>query len=148
MCAVVLCVHGSKYDYKFLCMPSMPWSKGGVNPPLFLGKDDKLGLFLALTMGLQHALAMVAGIATSGGALIAGDACFIWQRDQAMCATKPYLINAAWCVARMHSNSGHANSGPVRSTVVICVAAATAFVSVVRFQDHLGHPHDHPGFPR
>lgn len=85
-----------KYDYKFLCMPSMPWSKGGVNPPLFLGKDDKLGLFLALTMGLQHALAMVAGIATSGGALIAGDACFIWQRDQAMCATKPYLINAAW----------------------------------------------------
>merc|ERR1712097_206025 len=57
-------------------MPSMPWSKGGVEPPQFLAKDEKLPLTLSLVMGLQHALAMVAGIATSGGMLIAGDAWF------------------------------------------------------------------------
>ena len=53
---------------------SQPWSKGGVEPPQFLAKDEKLPLTLSLVMGLQHALAMVAGIATSGGMLIAGDA--------------------------------------------------------------------------
>ena len=47
-------------------------------------------------MGLQHALAMVAGIATSGGLLIAGDACFPWQKDSAMCDAREYMISAAW----------------------------------------------------
>ena len=55
------------YDYKYLCLPSMPWSRGGVAPPQFLGKDARLPLLLALVMGFQHALAMVAGIATSSG---------------------------------------------------------------------------------
>merc|ERR1719487_2864581 len=73
----------------------MPWSVGGVNPPVFLGKDAKIGLLLSIVMGLQHALAMVAGIATPPS-LIAGDACFPWQKDPKMCALKPYLINAAW----------------------------------------------------
>mmetsp|Transcript_34403 Transcript_34403/g.118591 ORF Transcript_34403/g.118591 Transcript_34403/m.118591 type:complete len:709 (+) Transcript_34403:71-2197(+) len=90
-------VVGSKrYDYKYLCMPSMPWSKGGAEPPLFLGKDDRLPLLVAALMGLQHSLAMVAGIATSGGALIAGDACFAWQKDSAMCDAREYMISAAW----------------------------------------------------
>ena len=47
-------------------------------------------------MGLQHALAMVAGIATSGGMLIAGDACFDWQKDSEMCESREYLVSAAW----------------------------------------------------
>ena len=47
-------------------------------------------------MGLQHALAMVAGIATSGGMLIAGDACFDWQKDSEMCDSREYLVSAAW----------------------------------------------------
>ena len=54
-------VGAEDYDYKYLCMPSMPWSKGGVEPPQFLAKDEKLPLTLSLIMGLQHALAMVAG---------------------------------------------------------------------------------------
>lgn len=41
-------IGSKKYDYKFLCMPSMPWSKGGVEPPMFLDKDEKLPLLLAL----------------------------------------------------------------------------------------------------
>ncbi|KAH8076791.1 xanthine transmembrane transporter [Aureococcus anophagefferens] len=89
-------VGADKYDYKYLCLPSMPWSKGGVAPPKFLSKDERLPLLVALTMGLQHALAMVAGIATSGGLLIAGDACFPWQRDSAMCEAREYMISAAW----------------------------------------------------
>uniref|UniRef100_A0A7S0FP33 Uncharacterized protein n=1 Tax=Pyrodinium bahamense TaxID=73915 RepID=A0A7S0FP33_9DINO len=85
----------SKYDYWWLCMPSLP-CMGSANPPMFLPKDAKLPLLLAIVMGLQHSLAMVAGIATSGGLLIAGDACFIWQQDTNMCAAKPYLVSAAW----------------------------------------------------
>ena len=46
------------YDYKYLCLPSMPWSRGGVAPPQFLGKDARLPLLLALVMGFQHALAI------------------------------------------------------------------------------------------
>ena len=89
-------VGADEYDYKYLCMPSMPWSKGGVEPPQFLAKDEKLPLTLSLIMGLQHALAMVAGIATSGGMLIAGDACFLWQQDSEMCESREYLVSAAW----------------------------------------------------
>ena len=40
-------------------MPTMPWQKGGVAPPQFLGKDEKLPLMLSLFMGFQHALACV-----------------------------------------------------------------------------------------
>ena len=86
----------SSYNYKYLCLPSMPWSRGGVAPPQFLGKDARLPLLLALVMGFQHALAMVAGIATSGGMLIAGDTCFPWQYDSAMCEAQNYLVSAAW----------------------------------------------------
>ena len=89
-------VGADKYDYKYLCLPSMPWSEGGVAPPKFLSKDERLPLVVALSMGFQHALAMVAGIATSGGLLIAGDACFPWQRDSAMCEAREYMISAAW----------------------------------------------------
>eukprot|EP00965_Chrysotila_dentata_P175676 5799670-Pleurochrysis_carterae.AAC.1 len=76
------------YDFRYLCTPSMPWRKGGVAPPVFIGKDAKLPLLLSLIMGFQHCLAMLAGIATSGGLLIAGDACFAWQYDSEMCSAQ------------------------------------------------------------
>ena len=60
-----------------------------------MAKDAKIGLVLSMVMGLQHALAMVAGIATPPR-LIANDACFPWQQDQKLCDLKTYLINAAW----------------------------------------------------
>mmetsp|Transcript_20709 Transcript_20709/g.26808 ORF Transcript_20709/g.26808 Transcript_20709/m.26808 type:complete len:701 (-) Transcript_20709:468-2570(-) len=85
----------NRYDYSYLCLPTMPW-KGKAEPPMFLSKDEVLPLMLAMIMGLQHALAMVAGIATSGGLLIAGDACFAWQLDSEMCDAKEYLVSAAW----------------------------------------------------
>lgn len=87
-----------RYDYGYLCTPSIPClgNGEGVAPPMFLGKDEKLPLMLSMIMGLQHSLAMVAGVATSGGLLIAGDACFPWQSDSQMCDAKEYLVSAAW----------------------------------------------------
>ncbi|KAG2433014.1 hypothetical protein HXX76_008741 [Chlamydomonas incerta] len=54
------------YDMKYLCKPVFPYFRKskGVPPPMFFGKDDFLGLFVALVMGLQHALAMVGGLIT------------------------------------------------------------------------------------
>ena len=37
-------IGADKYDYKYLCTPSMPWSEGGVAPPKFLAKDERLPL--------------------------------------------------------------------------------------------------------
>ncbi|PNH02982.1 Uric acid-xanthine permease [Tetrabaena socialis] len=56
------------YDFKYLCMPVFPYFRGpgrrGVPPPRFFSVNEFLGLFVALVMGLQHALAMVGGLIT------------------------------------------------------------------------------------
>ena len=57
------------YDYAWLCSPALPFSIGGKNPnrrkqPPFYGLDDELPLVLAIASGLQHALAMLAGLIT------------------------------------------------------------------------------------
>ncbi|CAK5272465.1 unnamed protein product [Mycena citricolor] len=51
------------YDYAWLCLPSLPWSKESHAPP-FYGLNDELPLLLAMASGLQHALAMLAGLIT------------------------------------------------------------------------------------
>ncbi|ESK95626.1 purine permease [Moniliophthora roreri MCA 2997] len=52
------------YDYHWLCMPSLPFRrKIGALPP-FYGLDEELPVALAITSGLQHALAMLAGLIT------------------------------------------------------------------------------------
>jgi uric acid-xanthine permease len=56
------------YDYAWLCMPTLPFAVAGkktrrVMPP-FYALDSDLPLLLALTCGLQHALAMLAGLIT------------------------------------------------------------------------------------
>eukprot|EP00894_Picocystis_sp_ML_P003028 jgi/Pico_ML_1/53545/g4076.t1 len=52
------------YDYKFLCMPHNPFGKKHQNPPPFFAHDEKLSLFVAMLMGLQHSLAMLGGVIT------------------------------------------------------------------------------------
>lgn len=57
------------YDYAWLCSPALPFSIGGKKPnrrrqPPFYGIDDELPLVLAMACGLQHALAMLAGLIT------------------------------------------------------------------------------------
>ncbi|TDL30071.1 Xanthine/uracil permease [Rickenella mellea] len=54
------------YDYAWLCMPTLPFASGGkVNrSPPFYALEQELPILLALSCGLQHALAMLAGLIT------------------------------------------------------------------------------------
>ncbi|KAJ7440770.1 xanthine/uracil permease [Mycena galericulata] len=53
------------YDYAWLCTPSLPFgSHKKSRPPPFYALDADLPLALAITSGLQHALAMLAGLIT------------------------------------------------------------------------------------
>lgn len=51
------------FDWKWLCMPRLPWAKE-LTPPPFYGIHAKLPIPVALVMGFQHALAMMGGIIT------------------------------------------------------------------------------------
>jgi hypothetical protein len=57
------------YDYSWLCTPTLPFalpgrrSQGSRAPP-FYALDADLPTLLAITTGLQHALAMLAGLIT------------------------------------------------------------------------------------
>lgn len=52
------------YDYAWLCTPSIPFfRKHRVSPP-FYGLESEIPLLVAITCGLQHALAMLAGLIT------------------------------------------------------------------------------------
>jgi hypothetical protein len=52
------------YDYAFLFLPNIPFMKKPRRAAPFFGLDDKMPLVLALLLGFQHALAMLAGIIT------------------------------------------------------------------------------------
>lgn len=52
------------YDYAFLFKPNLPFmGSKNVTPPFF-GLDDNMPLVLAMLLGLQHTLAMLAGVIT------------------------------------------------------------------------------------
>jgi hypothetical protein len=51
------------YDYAFLFRPKIPFlSKKDDRPAPFFGLNDKMPVVLALILGFQHALAMLAGV--------------------------------------------------------------------------------------
>ena len=56
------------YDYAWLCSPSLPFSFGGGKAkrrmPPFYPLESDLPILLAIACGLQHALAMLAGLIT------------------------------------------------------------------------------------
>lgn len=52
------------YDYAFLFTPNIPFVRRKRQAAPFFGLNDKLPVFLALLLGFQHALAMLAGIIT------------------------------------------------------------------------------------
>lgn len=57
------------YDYAWLCMPTLPFATGGKkrkvsNAPPFYALDQDLPILLAISSGLQHSLAMLAGLIT------------------------------------------------------------------------------------
>lgn len=49
------------YDYAFLFTPRLPFVKQKRRSAPFFGLEDKIPVILALLLGLQHALAMLAG---------------------------------------------------------------------------------------
>jgi hypothetical protein len=54
------------YDYAYLFKPNLPFmGNKNVTPPFF-GLDDNMPLLLAMILGLQHTLAMLAGVITPG----------------------------------------------------------------------------------
>ncbi|KAF1843454.1 Xanthine/uracil permease [Cucurbitaria berberidis CBS 394.84] len=55
-----------KYDYAFLFKPNIPFMKKERRAAPFFGLNDKMPVFLALLLGFQHALAMLAGVITPG----------------------------------------------------------------------------------
>ena len=68
------------YDYAFLFTPNLPFMKRSRQTAPFFGLNDKMPIFLALILGFQHALAMLAGLITppiilsgSGGAALDTD---------------------------------------------------------------------------
>ncbi|KAI8964674.1 Xanthine/uracil permease [Daldinia sp. FL1419] len=52
------------YDYAFLLRPNLPFMKRSRQASPFFGLNDKMPVVLAFVLGLQHALAMLAGIIT------------------------------------------------------------------------------------
>ncbi|KAF8967473.1 xanthine/uracil permease [Flammula alnicola] len=52
------------YDYAWLCTPKLPFMKQENRAPPFYSLDADLPLILAISSGLQHALAMLAGLIT------------------------------------------------------------------------------------
>ncbi|PGG99168.1 purine permease [Helicocarpus griseus UAMH5409] len=69
-----------EYDYAFLFTPNLPFMKRARRAAPFFGLEDRMPVVLALILGLQHALAMLAGIITppilmsgSGGAELTSD---------------------------------------------------------------------------
>lgn len=52
------------YDYGYLFKPNLPFISSGPNLTPFFGLNDKMPIVLAAILGLQHALAMLAGVIT------------------------------------------------------------------------------------
>jgi NCS2 family nucleobase:cation symporter-2 len=53
-----------EYDYAFLFRPNLPFMRKERRAAPFFGLHDKMPVFLALLLGFQHALAMLAGVIT------------------------------------------------------------------------------------
>lgn len=50
------------YDYAYLFTPHIPFTKKSQQSAPFFGVDDQIPVLLALLLGLQHSLAMLAGV--------------------------------------------------------------------------------------
>lgn len=54
-----------KYDYAFLFTPNIPFMKRQRRAAPFFGLNDRMPVLLALLLGFQHALSMLAGVSWS-----------------------------------------------------------------------------------
>ena len=75
------------YDYAFLFKPKIPFATKGTNQTAFFGLNSNMPIVLGFLLGLQHSLAMLAGIVTPP-IIIAGTAGF-------SAADTQYLVSAS-----------------------------------------------------
>ncbi|RMD40624.1 hypothetical protein DV735_g4490, partial [Chaetothyriales sp. CBS 134920] len=93
------------YDYAFLFTPNLPFMKRSRQMAPFFGLNDPMPILLALLLGFQHALSMLAGLITppiilsgSGGAnLDAGTAQYLVSTSLIVCG-----ILSAVQITRFH----------------------------------------------
>jgi len=81
------------YDYGFLFTPNLPFMKKSRIASPFFGLNDRMPVFLALLLGFQHALAMLAGIITPP-IILAGSA-----GVNLSAGTQQYLVSTALIVS-------------------------------------------------
>ena len=103
------------YDYGYLFMPNLPFmGKENVTPPFF-GLHDHMPVFLALLLGLQHTLAMLAGVITPA-IILSGEAGVNLATDE-----QQYLVSTALIVCGILSaiqiTRFHIRGTPVSSTL-------------------------------
>ncbi|OAQ96927.1 hypothetical protein LLEC1_03114 [Akanthomyces lecanii] len=81
------------YDYGFLFRPNLPFMRRSHSRSPFFGLNDRMPLVLSLLLGLQHALAMLAGIITPP-LLLSGTSGANLDVDQ-----QQYLVSAALIIS-------------------------------------------------
>lgn len=92
-----------QYDYAFLFKPNLPFMKKSKQRAPFFGLQDRMPVVLALLLGFQHALAMLAGIITPP-IIIASSANFSPSTTQYLVSTSLIVcgILSAVQVTRFH----------------------------------------------
>lgn len=79
------------YDYKYLFTPQLPFMKKNKVRQPFFGLDSEMPILLGFILGLQHSLAMLAGIITPP-IIVSSSANFTAQQQQ-------YLVTASLIVS-------------------------------------------------
>lgn len=85
------------YDYGFLFTPSIPFMRKRPQAAPFFGLNDKIPVVLALLLGFQHSLAMLAGLITPP-IILAGPGGANLNAEQAQ-----YLVSTALIVSGLLS---------------------------------------------
>lgn len=85
------------YDYAFLFTPNIPFMRKRAQAAPFFGLNDKIPVVLAMLLGLQHSLAMLAGLITPP-IILAGPGGANLTQEQAQ-----YLVSTALIVSGLLS---------------------------------------------
>ncbi|KAF4631878.1 hypothetical protein G7Y89_g6255 [Cudoniella acicularis] len=91
------------YDYGFLFKPNLPFMRKSKQRAPFFGLQDRMPVVLALLLGFQHALAMLAGIITPP-IIISGSANFDTTTTQYLVSTSLIVCVATKGLSQMYEN--------------------------------------------
>ncbi|KAG0738064.1 hypothetical protein G6F62_009237 [Rhizopus arrhizus] len=87
------------YDYGALCMPRIPCLKREIKQSTFYGPNDSMPIVLAIIMGIQHFLAVVAGIITPT-IILSGEGSMNLNLDQ---ETRQFMVSVSLIVSGLMS---------------------------------------------